>query len=116
MPQVYGDKVKGLKELFQFRTLLKSKVVAYKKAIGTEPDPSLLKQILWVCMDVSSKQLVSQSGLHHKSYDEICEDIDIRLCLQYDGLDVAKAAKGDDPMGLSNVFELSTEAVSSPPY
>ena len=41
MPQVYGDKVKGL-----FRTLLKSKVVAYKKATGTEPDPSLLKQIL----------------------------------------------------------------------
>ena len=39
MPQVYGDKVKGLNELFQFRTLLKSKVVAYKKAIGTEPDP-----------------------------------------------------------------------------
>ena len=46
MPQVYGDKVKGLKELFQCRTLLKFKVVAYKKAIGTEPDLSLLKQIL----------------------------------------------------------------------
>jgi hypothetical protein len=71
MPQVYGDKVKSLKDLYQFRVLLKSKVVAYKKAIGVEPDASILKQILWVCMDVSSKQLASHSGLDHKNYDEI---------------------------------------------
>ena len=67
MPQIYGDKVEGLKGLYQFRMLLKSKVVAYKEAIGAEPDPSLLKQIRWVCMDVASKQLASQSGLDHKT-------------------------------------------------
>ena len=78
MPQIYGDKAKGLKPFYQFRMLLKSKVVAYKKAIGSEPDPSLLKQILWVCMDDACKQLASQSGLDHKTYAEICEDIDRR--------------------------------------
>ena len=38
MPHLYGDKIKGLKELYAFRLMLKAKVVAYKKAIGTEPD------------------------------------------------------------------------------
>ena len=63
-------------------------------------------------MDVASKRLASQSGLDRKDYAGICEDIDWRYRLQYDGLDFAKATKGDDPMGLSNIFEGSPESVS----
>ena len=47
MPQIYGDKIKGLKELYGFRMMLKAKVVAYKKAIGHELDHGHLKQILF---------------------------------------------------------------------
>ena len=43
MPQLYGDKIKGLKELYALRLMLKAKVVAYKKAIGNEPDHDQLK-------------------------------------------------------------------------
>ena len=89
--------------------MLKAKVVAYKKAIGHEPDHGQLKQILYVCMDMPSKNLASQSGLDRKGYAEICEDIDRRYRLQYEGLDFAKAAKSDDPMGLSNLLEGSSE-------
>ena len=99
MPQVYGEKVKGLKELYQFRLMMKAKVIAYKKAIGHEPDHSHLKQILYVCMDSASKILASQSGLDRRPYLEICEDIDRRYRLQFEGLDFGKVAKGDDPMG-----------------
>ena len=31
MPQLYGDKIKGLKELYAFRLMLKAKAVAYNK-------------------------------------------------------------------------------------
>ena len=85
--------------------LLKSKVVACKKAIGNEPDHAQLKQILYVYMDMASTNLASQSGLDRNNYIDICEDIDRRYRLQLEGLDFAKAAKGDDPMGLINVFE-----------
>ena len=78
MPQVYGDKVKGLHELYAFRLMLKSKVVAYKKTIGHEPDLEQLKLILYVCMDMTSKNLASQSGLDCKVYADMCEDIDRR--------------------------------------
>ena len=56
--QIYGDKIKGLKELYNFRMMLKAKFIACKKAIGHEPDHGHLKQILYVCMDVVSKTLV----------------------------------------------------------
>ena len=74
MPQIYGDQIKGLKELYSFRMMLKAKVVAYKKAIGHEPDHGHLKQILYVCMDMASKTMASQSGLDRKPYIDICED------------------------------------------
>ena len=105
MPQVYGDNVKGLKELYAFRLMLKLKVVAYKNAIGHEPDHAQLKQILYVCMDMTSKNLEPQSGLDRKLYFDMCEDIDRRYRLQFEGLDFAKAAKGDDHRGLSIFFE-----------
>ena len=78
MPQVYGDKIKGLKDLYNFRLMLKSKTVAYKKAIGHEPDLEQLKQVLYVCMDLQSKSLVPQSGLDRKGYAELIEDSDRR--------------------------------------
>ena len=84
MPQVYGDKIKGLKDLYNFRLMLKGKVVAYKKAIGQDPDFERLKQILYVCMDLQSKNLASQSGLDRRGYAELCEDIDRRYRLQYE--------------------------------
>ena len=89
MPQVYGDKIKGLKELYGFRMMLKAKAVAYKKAIGHEPGRGQLKQILYVCMDMASKNLASQSWLDRKGFVDICEDIDRRYRLQLEGLDFA---------------------------
>ena len=59
MPHIYGDKIKGLKELYGFRMSLKAKIVGYKKGIGHEPDHGHLKQILYVCMDIASKTLAS---------------------------------------------------------
>ena len=61
--------------------MLKAKVVAYKKAIGHEPDHEHLKQILNVCMDMQSKNLASQSGLDRKGYADLFEDIDRRYRL-----------------------------------
>ena len=46
MPQIYGDKIKGLKKLYGFRMMLKAKVVVYKQAIGLELDHGQLKQTL----------------------------------------------------------------------
>ena len=37
MLQLYGDKIKGLKELYAFCLVLKAKVVAYKKTMCHEP-------------------------------------------------------------------------------
>ena len=105
MPRLYGDKIKGLKGLCAFRMLLMFKAVAYKKSIGSKPDHAILKHVPYVCMDMASKNLASQSGLDQKDYNEICEDIDRRYRLQFDGLDFVKAAKGDLPMGLSIIFE-----------
>ena len=85
--------------------MLKAKVVAYRKAIGHDPDFEQLKQVLYVCMDMQSKNLASQSGLDRKGYTELVEDIDRRYRLQYEGLDFGKTAKLDDPMGLSNLHE-----------
>ena len=65
---MYADKIKGLKELYAFRMLLKAKVAAFKKAIGKEPDHMQLKQILYVCMDTNSKSLASQTGLDKDEY------------------------------------------------
>ena len=115
MPQVYAEKIKGLKELYGFRLLLKSKIAAYKKAIGHEPDHEQLKQVLYVCMDAASKNLASQSGLDMRSFAENCEDIDRRYKLQYEGLDFSKVPKGDDPMGLSNILEHEHSQSSGPP-
>ena len=81
------------------------KAVAYKKAIGHEPDHEQLKQILYVCIDMNSKNLASQSGFDRKPYVDTCEDIDRRYRLQFEGLDFARAAKGDDPTGLSYISE-----------
>ena len=64
MPQQYADKVKGLKELYAFRMLLKAKVSAYKKALGEEPDHGQLKQILYVCMDVNAANTSNAAGYH----------------------------------------------------
>ena len=103
MPQVYGDKIKGLKDFYNFRLMLKAKVVAYKKAIGHDPDFEQLKQVLYACMDMQSKNLASQSGLDRRGYAELVEDIDRRYRLQYEGLDFGKTAKLDDPIGLGNL-------------
>ena len=56
-------------------------------------------------MDMVSNILASQPGLDRKPCADTCDDIDRRYRLQYEGLDFAKAAKGDDPMGLSNFFD-----------
>ena len=103
MPHLYGEKIKGLKKLYAFRILLKSEVVAYKKAIGNEPDHAQLKQILYICIDMASTTLAAQSGLGRKSYADICEDIDRRYRLNFEEL--VQAASFDDPMGLSNLLE-----------
>ena len=71
MPQVYGDKIKGLKDLYNFRLMLKAKVMAYKKAIGCDPDFEQLKQVLYVCMDMQSKNLASQSSLDRRGYGRV---------------------------------------------
>ena len=42
MPQIYAEKTKGLKELYASAMLLESKVLAYKKAIGSKPDHDLM--------------------------------------------------------------------------
>ena len=78
MPHLNGDKIKGLTELYMFRMLLKSKLVSYNKAIGAKPGHAQLKPNLYVCMDMASKKLASQSGLDRTSYTDICEDIDRR--------------------------------------
>ena len=67
-PQIYDDKIKCPKELYGFQMTLKATVVAYKKAIGHEPDHGQLKQILYVCMGMASKNLASQSRLDRKGY------------------------------------------------
>ena len=82
LPKVYGEKIKGLKDPYNFRLTLKAKVVAYKKAIGHEPDQEHLKQIFYVCMDMAPKNFASQSGLDRKGYADLCEDIDRRYRLQ----------------------------------
>ena len=101
-----------------FCLMVKAKVVAYKKAIGNEPDHDQLKQILYVCMDMTSKNLASQSGLDRKGYVDLCEDIGRRYRLQFERLDFAKAAKGDDPMGLSLMYPnafLDSDKAQEPP-
>ena len=94
--------------------MMKAKVIVYMKAIGHEPDHAHFKQILYVCMDMASKTLASQSGLDRKPYLEICEDIDRRYRLQFDGLDFGKVAKGDGPMGLSNLFDAEEHKLAQP--
>ena len=54
---------------------------------------------------MNSKNFASQSGLDRKPYIDMCEDIDRRCRLRFEGLDFSKAARADDPMGLSNMFE-----------
>ena len=118
IPQLWGDKVKGLKEMYALCMLQISKVVAYKKAIGVEPDSSLLKQILWVCMHVGSKNLVSQLDLGRKEYFDIFEDTDRRYRLQFDSLVFAKTAKGDDPRIATNTkfaFAIRAYGISDNP-
>ena len=65
---MYAGKVKNLKDLYEFRVLLKKRVNEYKKEIGKEPDHNKLKDISLACMDVNSKQLISSAGLDKKKF------------------------------------------------
>ena len=56
MPRTHAPLVKGLKELYMFRILMKSRVTAYKKAVGVEPSHDKLKEILWELGPMGRKQ------------------------------------------------------------
>ena len=56
LPHKHADNIKGLKELYEFRVLLKKQVAEYKKVIGNDPSQEKLKEILWVVMDKGNKQ------------------------------------------------------------
>ena len=46
-----------------------------------------LKEILWSCLDPTTRQLTVQSGLAERSYDGICEDIERRYKAEYGSLE-----------------------------
>lgn len=106
MPQIYGDQIKSLKELYAFRLFLNSKVVAYNNATGSGPDHAQFKQHRLCVHGHGIKELAAQSGLDQEAYSEICEDIDRRYRLEYEGLVVAKSAKGDEPKCPTTIPEL----------
>ena len=106
----WAPKIKNLKDLYAFRVLLKSKTNEYKKTMGKEPPIEHLRNILYTCMDVNSKQVASSKGLDRQQYDEhgkpknmykeLCEDIDRRYKDEFGSLEVNVSSK-DEPMGLS---------------
>ena len=107
--QEYAGKIKNLKDLYQFRILLKRKVAEYKKIIGQEPDMNMLKNILFSCMDLESKQHIADCALDQPKLDKegkpipmyktFCEDIDKRYKLQYGTLELKPRKDHDDPNG-----------------
>ena len=118
LPQHCKAMIKGIKELYGFRLHLKTKIAAYKKIVGEEPNHNILGQIIWQCMDDNSRQLASQSGLDKQMlmndgktpvdrYVLFTEDIDRRYRVQFGTLEFKAATNHakDDPMGLSAMFE-----------
>ena len=90
----------------------------YKKEIGKEPGHNKLKDILFACMDVNSKQLISSAGLDKKKfvgeegkqvevdmYKTFVEDIDRRYRVEFGMLEIKTKKDSDDPMGLHAVAE-----------
>ena len=75
-------RLEGLRDLYKCRLMLKANVLASKRVIGHEQDLEHLKQVLYVCMDMASKNLAVQSGLDRKGYADLCDDIDRRYRLQ----------------------------------
>ena len=109
----HAGKIKSLKDLYQFRMLLKRKVAEYKKIIGQEPDMNMPKNILFSCMDLGSKQHIANFALDRPKFDKdgkpipmykiFCEDIDKRYKLQYGTLELKPRKDHDDPMVLHAV-------------
>ena len=124
----WAGKIKNLKSLFEFRVLLRKKVAEYKKIIGKDPSHDLLKNILYSCMDLESKQHIVDRGLdviprnHDGSvktnsdgsevslYKVFCDDIDRRYKLQFGTLEIRHKKDSDDPMGLHTVGDGQQEA------
>ena len=69
MANEWSGKVKNLKDLYTFRIEMKKKVQAYKKIIGRGPDHSLLKNIMYCCMDTASKQHIIDFKLDQQKVD-----------------------------------------------
>ena len=93
---MYAGKVNHLKDLYEFRVVLRENVHGYKKEIGKEPDHNKLKDILFACMDVNSKQLISSAGLDKNkfigeegnkvevdTYNTFVDDIDRRYRVEF---------------------------------
>ena len=64
----YAGNTNNLGELFEFRTMLMKKVNEIKEAIGKELDHDMLKDILFSCMDMNPRQLISTAGLDNKKF------------------------------------------------
>ena len=60
----FGDKVKDLKTLYQFRLLVANRAAAFKKTIGEDVDPEKLRELIWNAMDPGSKMMATQMGVH----------------------------------------------------
>ena len=81
----FSDKVKNIRDLYGFRLHLDKKIIAFKRAIGDEPDAANLKLIIWNVMD-PAQRLVASETRHEGSgktvakmgYAELVEHIDYR--------------------------------------
>ena len=121
-----AGKIKNLKDLYEFRVLLKKKVAEYKKIRGREPDQHLLKNVLYTCMDLDSQQHIADFGLdkakvnakgeEESMYKVFCEDIDKRYKLKFGTLELGRSKKDtDDPMGLHAVAPGDEAKQDGPP-
>ena len=72
-----AGKIKNIKDLYEFRVVLKKKVAEYKKIRGQEPDHHLLKNILFSCMDLESQQHIMDFGLDKKKIGPDGKEIDM---------------------------------------
>ena len=55
----FSDKVKNIRDLYGFRLHLDKKIIAFKRAIGDEPDAANLKLIIWNVMDPAQRLVAS---------------------------------------------------------
>ena len=89
-----------------------------QKEIGKEPGHNKLKDIVFACMDVNSKTLISSAGLDKTKligedankvevdmYKTFVDDIDRRYRVEFGTLEIKTKQDSDDPMCLHAVAE-----------